>query len=573
MRRLRAISKYAIIGIVVVLIIIAAVAIFLMQAPPPEEKPSPSPTTPTTTPPTTTPTTTEKPTKVELTGDFEKDVVEVGKALEANGVSEVTYSVWSGGDPNSVMRVLGIVEAANRINKIWSDNGVNVRIEIETRYERDPGAIYNEYLSKQPLGQAGDFFVNSYIYISTLAEEGYILDITDYANKYSDLLNDFYSTILDAMKWKGKLYGLPQDTEARPLYFRKDVASCAGLDLAGLADKVKNGEFTWSDVYNLAKQAKDAGCAEWGLIHRKGSAHPDLIQFIYAFGGKLYNPDTGKLVIDKEAIYKWLYVEWKMARDGLIPENMMEWDWGTQIHPTTVNGKTLIFIGGTWHWTEWQTRSYYTDPTTGEPRGLKAEEVKEFFYYTLFPAGEHGKNPVTLSQPYAWMINSRAGENNPNYGTLKELYHELAFLILVKASDPDINAIHSIISAHLPVRKAAAQLIADASWVNKLKNLEIELSDEVKEQIRDIVEATVNPINTEFLADVSYMLDYTHTTPIHPLYPKLADILKDAVDMVLRNQMDPAAAVQYIIDTVNADPDLAAEVEVVGEIPSGWSYP
>ena len=172
MRRLRAISKYAIIGIVVVLIIIAAVAIFLMQAPPPEEKPSPSPTTPTTTPPTTTtPTTTEKPTKVELTGDFEKDVVEVGKALEANGVSEVTYSVWSGGDPNSVMRVLGIVEAANRINKIWSDNGVNVRIEIETRYERDPGAIYNEYLSKQPLGQAGDFFVNSYIYISTLACE------------------------------------------------------------------------------------------------------------------------------------------------------------------------------------------------------------------------------------------------------------------------------------------------------------------------------------------------------------------------------------------------------------------
>jgi len=31
--------------------------------------------------------------------------------------------------------------------------------------------------------------------------------------------------------------------------------------------------------------------------------------------------------------------------------------------------------------------------------------------------------------------------------------------------------------------------------------------------------------------------------------------------------------VQYIIDTVKADPDLAAEVEIVGEIPSGWSYP
>jgi len=551
MKRLKAISKYVVIGIVVVLIIIAAVAVFLMQAPPAKEK----------------------PTKVELTGNFEKDVVEVGKALEANGISEVTYSVWAAGDPNSIMRVLGIVEAANRINKIWSDNDVNVKISIDTRFEREFMPLFEEYLSKQPTGQASDFLANSYIYISTLAEEGYILDITDYVSKYSELVNDFYPTIFEAVKWKGRIYALPQDTEARPLYFRKDVAACADLDLTGLADKVKNGEFTWSDVYSWAKQAKDTGCAEWGLIHRKGSAHPDLIQFIYAFGGKLYNPDTGKLIIDKEAIYKWLYVEWKMARDGLIPENMMEWDWGKQIHPTTVNGKTLVFIGGTWHWTEWQTRSYYTDPTTGEPRGLKAEEVKEFFYYTLFPAGEPGKSPVTLSQPFVWTINSRAGEKNPNYDTFKELYHELAFLILVKASDPDINAIHSIISAHLPVRKAAAQLIADKNWVNKLKNLEVDLSDEVKNKIRDIVAATVNPINTEFLADVSYMLDYTHIAPIHPLYPKLADILKDAVDMVLRNQKDPAAAVQYIIDTVNADPDLAAEVEIIGEIPSGWSYP
>ncbi len=551
MKRLKAISKYVVIGIVVVLIIIAAVAVFLTQAPPAKEK----------------------PTKVELTGNFEKDVVEVGKALEANGISEVTYSVWAAGDPNSIMRVLGIVEAANRINKIWSDNNVNVKIKIDTRFEREFMPLFEEYLSKQPTGQASDFLANSYIYISTLAEEGYILDITDYVSKYSELVNDFYPTIFEAVKWKDRIYALPQDTEARPLYFRKDVAACAGLDLTNLADKVKNGEFTWSDIYNWAKQAKEAGCADWGVIHRKGSAHPDLIQFIYAFGGKLYNPDTGKLVIDKEAIYKWLYVEWKMARDGLIPENMMEWDWGKQIHPTVTSGKTLVFIGGTWHWTEYQTRSYYTDPTTGEPRTLTAEEVKEFFYYTLFPAGESDKDPVTLSQPFVWTINSRAGEKNPNYDTLKELYHELAFLILVKASDPDINAIHSIISAHLPVRKAAAQLIADENWVNKLKNLEIDLSDEVKNQIRDIVAATVNPINTEFLANVSYMLDYTHIAPIHPLYPKLADIFKDAVDMVLRNQKDPAAAVQYIIDTANADPDLAAEVEIIGEIPSEWSYP
>lgn len=514
------------------------------------------------------------PTKVELTGDFEKDVVEVGKALLANGVNEVRFSVWSGGDPNSVMRVLGIVEAAHRINKIWEENGLDIRIVIvESRYDRNPKAIYEEYLSKQPIGQAPDFFVNSYVYIAELANEGYILDITEYASKYQDLLNDFYPALLEVMKWNGRLYGLPQDTEARPLYIRKDVAACAGLDLTDLATKVKNGEFTWYDVYQWAKQAVDKGCAEWGVIHRKGSAHPDLIQFIYAFGGRLYDEDKNKLVLDKEAVYKWLYVEWKMARDGLIPENMMEWDWGQQIHPSVVNGKTLFFIGGVWHWTEWQTREYYVDPVTKDTRGLRAEEVKEYFYYILFPAGESGKSPVTLSQPYAWMINSRVGERNPKYAELKELYRELAFLVIVKASDPDINAIHSIISAHLPVRRAAAELIKNEAWLEKLKNLEIELSEEVKNKIKDIVLATVNPINTEFLANVEYMLEYTRITPMHPLYPKLAEIFKEAVDKVLRGDMTPEEAVNYIISKINADIDLKENTEIVGEIPTGWSYP
>jgi inositol-phosphate transport system substrate-binding protein len=41
---------------------------------------------------------------------------------------------------------------------------------------------------------------------------------------------------------------LPQDTEARPLYIRKDVAAKIGFNLEGIEEKVKNGEFTWSDV-------------------------------------------------------------------------------------------------------------------------------------------------------------------------------------------------------------------------------------------------------------------------------------------------------------------------------------
>ncbi|MDK2853859.1 MAG: inositol-phosphate transport system substrate-binding protein [Thermococcaceae archaeon] len=219
----------------------------------------------------------------------------IGRTLESNGINEVKFSAWGSGDPNSVMRVYGIVEAARRINKVWEENEVNVKITItDIHYVASFQDAYQEYLSKQPLGQAGDFFVNSYAFLPTLADEGYILDITEYANAYQNVIDDFYPSLIEASKFNDKLYGLPQDTEARPLYIRKDVAAKIGFNLEEIEEKVKNGEFTWSDVYYWAKKAKESGAAEWGLIHRKGSAHPDLIQFIYAFGGKLYNEESGK---------------------------------------------------------------------------------------------------------------------------------------------------------------------------------------------------------------------------------------------------------------------------------------
>jgi len=562
-----ALSRTAAIVIVIIIVIAAIAAFFIFTQAPPQ----PSPTSPTS--PSPSPTTSTPPPTPSLTGDFRVDAISLGRYFEARGINEIKYTVWAAGDPNSVMRMYGIVEGAEKINAIWSEEGINVEVTVEKYWQDSFHALYDEFLSAVPQGTNGDFFVNSYVFIASLAEEGYILDITSYVNAYSSEFADFYTPLMKAAQYGGKYYGVPQDTEARPLYIRKDVADCMNWDLTDLAERVKNGEFTWYEVYEKAMAAKEAGCSTWGLIHRKGSAHPDLIQFIFAFGGELYDEAENKLVVDKEAIYKWFAVEYAFARAGLLPEDIMAWDWAQQIHPTIVSGDTLFDIGGTWYWTEWQTKKYYTDPETGEARALTPEEVAENFYYTLFPAGEPGKSPVTLSQPFMWMIASNAGKDNPGYNEHSEAYHMLAFLIVVGASDAEINAVHSIISAHVPVRKAAADLLNDESWIQRLVNLELDLSDETKNAIRDIVAATAKPENIAFLADVSYMLDYTKLAPSHPLYPKLADIFKEAIDKVIRGALTPEEAVNYVIQKIQADPDLSGNVLIVGEIPSGWEFP
>lgn len=520
----------------------------------------------------------------ELTGNFEQDVIAIGRWLEQNGVTEVHYKVQAAGDPNSVLRMWGIVEAAEDINDIWAQNGINVKIVIERDWVDNFHQQYENFVNQYELGRNGDFLVNSYIFIAPLAADGRLLDITEWVQAYWDsVFSDFYTPLMEAAKYQGKYYAIPQDTEARPLYIRKDVAQCMGWNLEGLGEKVKNGEFTWYDVYAKAKEAVDKGCADWGLIHRKGSAHPDLIQFIFAFGGKLYNPDTGKLVFDKEAVYKWLKVEAAFADAGLLPRDIFQWDWATQIHPTIVGdrkadggvGNTLFDIGGTWYWTEWQTKNYYKDPQTGEFRPLTPQEVKEKFYYTLFPAGEPGKQPVTLSQPFMWMIAANAGKSNPNYDdpNFREAYQKLAFLIVVAASDPEINAVHSAISAHVPVRKAATQLLNDPAWVEKLRNLQLNFHDDVINAIKDIVAKTADPINIQFLANVSYMLDHTKLAPSHPAYDKLASIYFEAANNVVRGEMTPEEAINYIESKIKADPALKNEVEIVGQIPSGWQFP
>lgn len=66
------------------------------------------------------------------------------------------------------------------------------------------------------------------------------------------------------------------------------------------------------------------------------------------------------------------------------------------------------------------------------------------------------------------------------------------------------------------------------------------------------------------------MLEYTHIPPLHPSYQPLAEFFKDAVDFVLKGQMTPEEATNYVVQKIQADPELAETIEIVGSIPTGW---
>ncbi len=476
MRMYKAVSKTMVAAIIVLIVAVAAIAaiVFLRQ---------PAPTAAGQTTITKTITTT------------------VTQAAPTGGVIKIR--VWASGSPVDVTRVDNVERAAAILNGILAAAGTNVRIEVEKQFFR------KDYMDKLTAAfaakEAPDIIAMKNL--PELVEGGYVIALDDYINKYKILLEDVYPALWNSVKYKGKIWALPQDTEARPLYFRKDVLRKLGWseeEINALPEKIKRGEITLLDLIEVAKQAKQAGLVEWGFYHRPNFGGTPFLILYYQYGGIAQDPETGKLVLVKSAALKTLQILYRMAQvDKVLPPDMIGTEW-RKIHSDFVNGRVLFWFGGTWHWAEWQKVPYH------EELGNLTEEYEwENIGFALVPAPEPGLKPLTLSSPYLYYVTSQSK------------YPEIAFLLIVFATSPPLDARHAIDSAHLPVRMT-----------------------------------TVNEpyyAKSKFHKEVAYMLEYTSFEPLHLKYGAYKDAWINAIAKVERGEATPEQALDEMIQILKAN--------------------
>src|SRR5690554_5358381 len=108
-------------------------------------------------------------------------------------------------------------------------------------------------------GAGADIRTISHSDLAMMAEGGYILELQQYIedSEWGKYVEDIYPNLWNASKWKSKIYGVPQDTEARTVFFRKDILRKLGWseeDISALPEKIENGEFTLDDMTILAKE-------------------------------------------------------------------------------------------------------------------------------------------------------------------------------------------------------------------------------------------------------------------------------------------------------------------------------
>lgn len=409
----------------------------------------------------------------------------------------IVIKAWTiGPDQPSVTRFSNLLVAAERLNADLKRDGAGYQVKIDGSFDTtDWDPFLRRVLLAFQSGDAPDIVQASAALSTTWAAAGFLTPLDDQIPKFKQF-SDIVPALWSSVRYRNNTWGIPQDTEARPLYFNKVLLKRVGWtdqQIADLPARISKGDFTWDDVLAVAKEARQKNVVEAGkgYYHRPKNG-PDFTQWYSSFGGQGYDPQTGKLVFDKAAglrYFRWL----KAGVDaGVIEKDRLNDDWNRFHQPITDgDGKVLFFSGGTWNWAEWEQQ--WVARRGGE------EWLFAHFGFAPHPAYVKGGKPITLSNPQAYMISS-ASKNK-----------ELAIRLLAYTLVPDLDAKHAVGSSHLPV-----------------------------------LGYTASTVRNRFLQGVSYLLNYTTFQPAHPDLPKWQDSLYRGVSAVESGSATPEQAVEVV---------------------------
>jgi multiple sugar transport system substrate-binding protein len=133
----------------------------------------------------------------------------------------------------------------------------------------------------------------------------------------------------------GAAVGVPWYVETRLLYYRKDIATKAGIT---------SPPATWDDLKAMAKAMKDQGGAKWGIS--LGTKNwQEYFPFLWSNGGDVTDGSGNPTLNSPQAVEALTFYE-SFFTDGLTPKSVPE---GFDITPAFVKGDNPMFFSGPWH--------------------------------------------------------------------------------------------------------------------------------------------------------------------------------------------------------------------------------
>jgi inositol-phosphate transport system substrate-binding protein len=359
---------------------------------------------------------------------------------------EVTVKLWSRADRSGPLRAGNIVAAAEPLNAALKAAGSDQTVKVEVFENPAEGFDQDalDMLKAFSVGQGPDVYVAAHEWVGEFASSGYAMDLEAFVQANPWAFGDVIPVLWEATKYQGKIHAIPQDSEIRMFFYNKDMLRKIGKDEAlieGLPELVDKGEFTMTDLSNLAKEVVDQGAAEMGMLHRPNTG-PDYLMVLAAFGVRFVDEETGQLLLPRAEMAQALaWYDWN-ARNGVTPENntAMSWD---EIRSAFKQEKAFIFHQGIWAVSEFQL---------GDASGAIWPTDEAGYFQKIgwihAPAPEKGGEPANLSHPIVYVVNPQS----PNA--------DLAAMLVAFASLPYYNTQHAVGSAHTGITQGQTSMPA-----------------------------------------------------------------------------------------------------------------
>lgn len=349
--------------------------------------------------------------------------------------------------------------------EVEAELGIDINLNL-IQDNIDWGDYKQEFVLSSEAGEAPDIILSGHEDIGAWAPAGLIIELDDMIAEHEEY-EDIVSTLWDSQVWNGTIYGIPQDAEARPIFYSKLLLADLGWsdeEIESLPERVASGEYTFDDMLATAQEAIEEGVVEEGngYWHRTGNGFDWLMPY-FASGGEILGED-GKLVWDSQALLEVNTAVAEWVESGVTRPDMIGLSGSEVWHPAVASAEEILFAqGGIWNWADW-AKNYVADQGGND-------YLLENIGLILYPAMSAG-TPVTVTHPLSYMISSNS--ENP----------EVAMALIAAITTADANNRHAVDSFHLGI-------------LNSQIESEAYLNDPV-------------------LSQAHYMLDYTRVAPNHP---------------------------------------------------------
>ena len=330
--------------------------------------------------------------------------------------------------------------------------------EVEEQVEADLGIDINlnliqdnvgwddyktEFLLAADANEAPDIILSGHEDIGAWGPAGLILPLDDIIPEYEEFA-DIVPALWESQKFEGTTFGIPQDAEARPIFYSKLLLRDLGWsdeEIESLPDRVVSGEYTFEDMLATAQEAIDEGVVESGngYWHRTGNGFDWLIYYL-GMGGEVMT-EAGEMVVDRDALLATYELIGSFTSSGVTRPDMIGVDGNTVWHPTVAAADQVVFSqGGTWNWANWAV-NYGVSDDLEQSRQFLLDNIG----LILFPAMGTGE-PITLTHPLSYMIYS--GSEHP----------DVAMALIAAITTPEANNRHAIDSFHLGILKRSGRI-------------------------------------------------------------------------------------------------------------------